>query len=630
MLERYEAVVQADIIKDKIEVIRAEGTLPNDVWQDGTYSYAFSRLTNEYIHKEECEQFMEKASAENLRTVVIDGGKDTGDEFRILCPGAGKYVWCSCGFIPMDCENGSRVVIITMRIIRSLRLRTLERRTQRLLTQVDKDPLTGLLNKSAARTSIENFLAGEGASGHHALLLCDIDNFKQMNDSFGHPFGDALLTDISDKLIASCRAGDYICRIGGDEFILFIKDIRGVKSISRLAAEICSAVRQSFRYSDQETMLSASIGIALYPDNGEDFNTLYQNADRAMYNVKQSGKNKFCFFDEALSECRIFAPRVSDAVPERSLSGIHEHITDYIFKTLYNSEDVIKTIPIVLQLLGSHYDISRVYFMECRERGRATMTCQWTADGIPKMKEEAAVSDALREYFDSSLEDEKLMLYCHDTEKLPAAAAEFFRELGAKDVRSLMQCTLLDNGKPCGIIGFQECRHARRMWTAEESQALSYVSMLISTFLLKQRAHNKALRMLRMSDEIINGTPSMMYVVDPKTHKILYINSKIKEHVPGCEVGSTCYEKFMGFDAPCDFCPMQGWINQGRQGIYSCVCRSDLLDDWTESTATGIRWFDDSEVCLCSCMSVRKYKKREQELERRVSELESALDGGKK
>lgn len=134
-----------------------------------------------------------------------------------------------------------------------------------------------------------------------ALLFVDVDRFKQVNDSLGHAFGDELLRAIARRMQSCARESDTVARLGGDEFAILMDGVRGREDPETLASRLVEAMREPVRIHDQEVRVSLSIGIALYPSDDRDAETLLSKADAAMYEVKTSGRNGYRHFEASLS-----------------------------------------------------------------------------------------------------------------------------------------------------------------------------------------------------------------------------------------------------------------------------------------------------------------------------------------
>ena len=153
------------------------------------------------------------------------------------------------------------------------------------------DALTGLLNKQEAQDLIRMMLSNYRRDGERsALLMIDADHFKNVNDRFGHAEGDRVLNSLGHIIKNSCRAEDVAGRIGGDEFIVFMRNLLVPENAVRLAERLQAQVRQTFAGTPLEGSVSLSIGIALRPEHGARFEALFQAADSALYEVKNSGR----------------------------------------------------------------------------------------------------------------------------------------------------------------------------------------------------------------------------------------------------------------------------------------------------------------------------------------------------
>jgi len=164
------------------------------------------------------------------------------------------------------------------------------------------DGLTALPNRS-----LFNKLLGQAisqAQRHHrqlAVAFIDLDGFKQINDTLGHEAGDELLTEVASRLKGCLRDSDAVARLGGDEFVVLLSELVEEKYAATVAQKIVSAIAKPFTLLGQEFRVTASIGISTYPTDGVDEPTLTKNADIAMYQAKEDGKNQFQFYSEKLN-----------------------------------------------------------------------------------------------------------------------------------------------------------------------------------------------------------------------------------------------------------------------------------------------------------------------------------------
>jgi diguanylate cyclase len=184
------------------------------------------------------------------------------------------------------------------------------------------DDITGLPNRVSFHDRLEQALMNrKRAENHLALMFIDLDNFKRVNDTLGHSTGDVLLKEVSKRLLLTLRSSDAIlegksaenhnshdeglARLGGDEFMILLQDIREPDDAGIVAARLLSAMSIPIQLSDHEITVTASIGIAVFPRDGQDSETLVRHADTAMYFAKRGGKHSFRFYTEEMSEGEI-------------------------------------------------------------------------------------------------------------------------------------------------------------------------------------------------------------------------------------------------------------------------------------------------------------------------------------
>ena len=178
------------------------------------------------------------------------------------------------------------------------------RESQAELTYLSQhDNLTGLANRTLGRERIERAIAvARRQQRRVALLFVDLDNFKSINDSLGHAAGDEFLRQVAQRLLTAVRASDVVARQGGDEFVLGLTDVGDVADASAVATAALQRMEGMFSIRDTEVSSSCSIGIAVFPEDGEDYESLLRKADTAMYRAKEAGRNLARFFDAGMQD----------------------------------------------------------------------------------------------------------------------------------------------------------------------------------------------------------------------------------------------------------------------------------------------------------------------------------------
>jgi len=165
------------------------------------------------------------------------------------------------------------------------------------------DSLTGLPNRNLLADRLEQtILSARRQSRRFALMFVDLDRFKHINDTLGHVAGDELIKHAANRIRKCLRASDTLSRFGGDEFVIILPELRSAADVSIVAGKIIEQVAKPFHLDGVDTHVTASLGVAVYPENGEDTSTLMKRADIAMYQSKDNGKNRFCYYNNELNK----------------------------------------------------------------------------------------------------------------------------------------------------------------------------------------------------------------------------------------------------------------------------------------------------------------------------------------
>jgi diguanylate cyclase (GGDEF)-like protein/PAS domain S-box-containing protein len=207
-----------------------------------------------------------------------------------------KGAWIFAKASPLHDQYGN--LIGAIEIVRDI---TAQKHAEEQIRQMaHHDSLTGLPNRKlfSDRLGIALAQARRNQKGV-AVTMLDLDHFKDVNDTLGHDVGDLLLKAAAERLSAALRKGDTVARFGGDEFVLILPDLKGMEDVIRVAQKIVESFRQPFLIDAHQFIVTTSIGIAVHPHDGTDEATLLKNADIAMYQVKQTGRDRYQLFKEA-------------------------------------------------------------------------------------------------------------------------------------------------------------------------------------------------------------------------------------------------------------------------------------------------------------------------------------------
>ena len=428
-------------------------------------------LSSPRVHTEDREALMSMLSS------LSSGAHYSELEMRLLGR-AGRYFWCRIRATVQKDDAGTPIKAVG--IIADIDAE--KRQRQQLMEQASRDALTGLLNRSTLQPRVEAHLSE--SVGPHALMIVDLDGFKSINDCFGHMCGDSVLSDAATALQRVFRSGDILGRIGGDEFLVFLPNVGSRESAVRKANDLLSAV--SGILVNGTARLSCSVGVAMAPSDANDYPTLFQLADQALYQVKKAGKGSFAFFHSDTQSAQPHLPAQSAAVTasdpgSATLDQILSQCASHLLRTSFDLHTSIRTM---LEVAGRVCDVSRAYIFENSPDGRSCRnTFEWCAEGVPPQIDnlQNCVYEEMVDYQRNF--DANGIFCCRDIRELPP---ENYRDLAPQGIVSMLRCAIREEGKMLGFVGFDECR-TTRAWSEEQVHALSLAASLLASQLMKER-----------------------------------------------------------------------------------------------------------------------------------------------
>ena len=213
--------------------------------------------------------------------------------------------------------------------------------------QANFDTLTGLPNRRMLRDRLEQEIKKSDRDGLQlAILFIDLDHFKEVNDTLGHDVGDHLLIEAARRIRQCVRDSDTVARMGGDEFTLVLSELHDGERLERILENVLGAMAASFQLGNEQVFVSASIGITIYPTDATEVESLFKNADQALYVAKGAGRNRFSFFTPALQEAAQNRVRLANdlrhGLAEQQFRVVYQPIVDLRSGAIHKAEALIR------------------------------------------------------------------------------------------------------------------------------------------------------------------------------------------------------------------------------------------------------------------------------------------------
>lgn len=502
----------------------------------------------------------------------------------------GRYHWFRVVYDCMYDEQGAPIMAAG---------KAIDVQAEKELEQQTDDVLTQCLNKGSFEHEVGTALA-EGEAG--AFLIVDIDDFKAVNDTLGHHFGDIVLAEVAGCLRSYFGEDDLVGRIGGDEFVVFDRGAADRAVLEARARAAMEAVSALYADGSGDYRVSVSVGVARCPDDGAGYEELYRASDEALYRSKSEGKNRCTFFDGR----RRLGASTGRTLPEDDARRTGEHfdagLVSTVFNLLYETSDIDVSARAVAKYLGQSMAADSCYVYESASGGSFHRTCSWCADGSegeggPAARAADVACGRWGRLIGRTGDDG--VVACRDAAELAGAALD-------GRTRSLLHAHVRSGGDVVTIVGL-ESRTEGRAWSEREASSVLYASKLLSVFLLGDRKNREMERQSRALQEscttlesILEGSDAYTYVVDPATFDILYANRRVREHAPAAHEGAKCHAAIRRSGIPCADCPIRRLGD--REGLPPLE-----LDDGGRALVSSVRriaWKDDLPAVMVNTMDV--------------------------
>ncbi len=375
------------------------------------------------------------------------------------------------------------------------------------INNVQYDLITRLYSKDEAKYRVDKFLANQPGE-QCAFLLIELNNFNNILNYLGYQFGNAILMDAAEKIRSLFRDSDVAGRCGSYEFVVFMTRVKYRKLVTDKATDLCSLLKRTYEGVDEKYFSSCSIGISYSPENGENYEELYNAAYKALCAARQ-GENGFEVCNSEILSLKDEKPTDNNE-QERFITNYYvEDVIYNVFEMLYETKDLQATLAMILEIIGKRFNVSRCYIFEHNDDGvSVSNTYEWCAENIePEIStlQNIPVEDMI-DFFSNYNSDG--ILCCSDLCSLDPYSYE---TLSRQGIKSLMHCGFYDMGVLKGFIGFDDCIK-KRIWRGDEIANLGYISRILSIFLLKKQVskelwnayekHTKELERVAYYDEL--------------------------------------------------------------------------------------------------------------------------------
>lgn len=546
-----------------------------------------------------------KEAIEELFYLAGAGTEYHSTEFKLNTKNGG-YQWYFSTFSTIYDEDGHPLRVVGL--LRNIHVQKVEQ--QKLLTKAETDLMTGLLNKATTESKIKSHLRELNGNNYNVLMLVDIDDFKNINDTFGHLKGDEVIIDIANALMDITSEYDLAGRLGGDEFCVFFSNLLDTQVACEKATLVADRLRALYPGDNDSCKVTLSIGIASTNEQIP-YNILLENADTALYQAKLNGKNCYYCYKEDMKRGNYENSRGE----KDKTSSADEKLINELLTTLFSSTNTYTAIEKALALIGDSYEIDKISIWEYSyNKSFVDCTHQWCAKGINNDRAVKQHTPAtVFEELDSMGADG--IVYSSDTTliKLNSASMSPMSE----GIRRLIQSQIVLNGKIIGYIGFYS-KDASGTWSAATLSAFKLLFKLLGEAVCAKQSQ-KNLSLLR-EDTIraFDIVQDPIIIVDKDTYEILYFNDIAIDYYPNLTLNGKCHSNIYQESTPCKDCPLHK-MSDGKPA--RCTKQNSYIKEMVDISMTPIKWNTGSNAFLIATSAHKETKSEriKKELEQNIA-----------
>ncbi len=463
----YDNVLEADLTNNKMVSGKMQ-ILTEQVPLSGmSYEECVKMVCEKIVVPEDQQIFLQTLDRHKLIDRMMMDRKESIFEYREQATDGAEPVWrrtmLSIYYSP---TNG------TIRLIAFIKDISEEKRVVQVLQEkAQKDSMTGLYNKKASQELVDQYLSQKGAAG--VMFMVDIDNFKSINDSFGHTVGDLCIQKTAENLRRIFRPTDIIGRVGGDEFVIFMKGILDHDLIIKRARDVCDVFAQVEKQFDREFRFTTSIGIVVAQDGRQQYAELFRKADIALYDSKLQGKNTYTFYNGSMDQKDVLFGHTEIDSEQARLPMVAQVLTAHTMHILEETKDSEQVLSDVLSMVGSCFGVSRCYLVL-----HGALQAAWNREGIAG----CTVPDFARQDTARFGADGVFLLRSRIE-----AEEKWMDILEGCAIHSVLQCALYDKHQHIvGYLGYDDCCEGNDSTTPDQVVTLQVIAQTLAAYLTRE------------------------------------------------------------------------------------------------------------------------------------------------
>lgn len=461
------------------------------------------------------------------------------------------------------------------------------------------DALTGWLNQEEARAQIGHALEHSGESEIHAFILVDMSAFRFISENLGEEAGNRVIKEVTEKIGKGFKRSDILGRISGDEFVLFVQNLVSVSNLDAVASRVSRSTEVTFGSGEDGFTLSGSVGVSVYPYQGNDWSELYIRAEKAVNSLKASGKGGYHIYNLSGIYRQEMAENKKQLTAYDDVGTI-ENLEELLVQILCEKKQNENLIRTVLKLTANYYGFHKAYLSLEGVKGGPGAEFHYF---VPEYAHEEGEDSHTWFSFLKRMDMLEGFQVLHNYDPVPEELSSY---MICSKIHTMVIQPMLMRGNVSGVFIMGEC--TGRDWRLKKSEeaSLRRIMQLIQMYVLRYERQQLGLATLQ-DVRMLDDFDSYVMAIDHDTYELCFANRRMLEAIPDLQIGDCCYRTFARQDRPCDMCIMKSLDRNDPHAHRAEERFCTQMRSWLKAHASWLQNDAGSATCLLNCMDISEY-----------------------
>jgi hypothetical protein len=390
-------------------------------------------------------------------------------------------------------------------------------------------------------------------------------------------------------------------RIGGDEFVVYMRNLNTISNADILAGKVVKTIHYTYEHEEHPIQVTCSVGVAIYPYHGTNYEELFDKADKAVYTAKANGKCGYRIYNAATTMVYHASRKNTEYNPEKGME-MSQQIEDLVMQILYEDKDMESALKSAIELMTVKYEFHRAYVCG-NDSLPISKNVQFAASGYEIGRESNEHYELRRVVGEILFDSFKKVSIIHDYDLMAEEMRDYFRSEG---IKSMLYYPITSKGEFQGAIIFENHENVHLEYNDSQMEEIRSLFRILEAHILQIGLMDR-LQDFVTQIAIFDNLDSFVYIVNTDTYELSFINKKVLMATPEVKIGDVCYKVLQNRDTPCENCILN---KLDKQDVH-CRCTEELfnysLRCWTRESASWLECKEENALALLNCIDISEY-----------------------